>query len=336
MRKIVIFGATGNIGAYFTDYCKNAPMLKNFEIIAVGRRDTDFFDKNGITYVKVDINNPKDFHKLPKDDVYAVVNLAGKLPAYSSSNDPFGYIDINITGGMRILEYARRSGADRILYTQTWAELAGFWGKETVLSPDMPRNLVYQGDHAFYSITKCMMVDALEYYKQEFGLKNFVFRLPNVYLYAPQQYYFVNGEKKLIAYRYMIERAVRGDNLEIWGDPNAFKDIIYVKDLCNMMCCALVAGCNGGVFHAGTGVKTTLREQIEGITEVFCPRGHKSMVIEKPDKPSFTSFVMDIKNAERELGYKPEYDYISYLKDYKKEREMKRFDELWASKVDCN
>ena len=30
----------------------------------------------------------------------------------------------------RVLEYARKCHADRVLYTQTWAEQAGYWGKE--------------------------------------------------------------------------------------------------------------------------------------------------------------------------------------------------------------
>ena len=30
---------------------------------------------------------------------------------------------------------------------------------------------------------------------------------------------------------------------------------------------------------------------------------------------------MDISNAKEELGYEPKYDYISYLKDFKKEME---------------
>ena len=46
----------------------------------------------------------------------------------------------------------------------------------------------------------------------------------------------------------------------------------------------------------------------------------------------FTSFVMDIRNAEEDLGYKPQYTYLKYLEDYKKERELGRFNELWVSK----
>ena len=37
MKKIVIFGATGNIGAFFTDYCKQMLDSSKYELNAVGR-----------------------------------------------------------------------------------------------------------------------------------------------------------------------------------------------------------------------------------------------------------------------------------------------------------
>ena len=40
-------------------------------------------------------------------------------------------------------------------------------------------------------------------------------------------------------------------------------------------------------------------------------------------------YVMDIENAKQELGYQPRYDYIGYLRDYKLEMELKRFDEAF-------
>jgi UDP-glucose 4-epimerase len=329
MKKIIIFGATGNIGAYFTDYCSQMLDSGEYEIIATGRKKTDFYNKKEIKYIHVDLCKPETFDHLPTDDVYAVVNLTGLLPAYLKAYDPFAYVETNINGALRILEYARKSHADRVLYTQTWADQAGYWGKEEVLSPDMPRKLLYTGDHAFYSITKSMIVDTMEHYKQEYGLKNFVFRLPNVYLYHPQKTYYVDGVSKPIGYRYMIDKASKGETIEMWGNPDAFKDILYIKDLCRMMFLALFANVDGGMYNAGTGIKTTLREQIEGMVEVFSPEGKKSQIIEKPEGAGFTSFVMDIENARRDLGYEPEYTYIKYLQDYKCEQEQKRFDELW-------
>ena len=113
------------------------------------------------------------------------------------------------------------------------------------------------------------------------------------------------------------------------GKECAFKDILYIKDLCQMMYKALFAQVDGGTYNAGTGIRTTLREQIEGIVDVFSPKEHRSNIVEKPEKSSFTSFVMDIENAKKDLGYKPEFSYIRYLQDYKNEQELNRFAELW-------
>ena len=332
MKKILIFGATGNIGAYFVDYCKDRLNHKEFEIIAVGRKHTSFFENNGIEYINVDVCNSSDFDKLPTDDIYAVVNLMGLLPAYMNAYDPFAYVDTNIVGALRILEYARINKADRVLYTQTWSVQGGYWGKEDVLSPKMPPKLLYKGDHAFYCITKNMVEQTMEFYKQEYGIKNFVFRLPNVYLYHPDKTYYVDGVEKKVAYRYMIDLASQGKNIELWGNPEAFKDILYIKDLCQMMYKAIFANVNGGTYNAGTGIKTTLREQIQGMIDVFSTSGKQSEIIYKPQESGFISFVMDIENAKQDLGYEPEYTYIKYLEDYKKEQKLKRFDNLWENR----
>lgn len=332
MKRIIIFGATGNTGAYFTDYCKEFLDAREYEIVAVGRKKTTFFADRGITYYQVDIRREEDFAQLPQDAVFAVVNMAGLLPAYLREYDPFAYVDTNITGALRIMEYARKVGADRVLYTQTWAEMARYWGKEEVLRPSMKHSLCYTGDHAFYAITKSMMVDTMEHYHQEYGIKDFVFRLPNIYMYSPEKTYYVDCVKCPIAYRYMIDRAIAGQDIEMWGDPDAFKDIVYVKDLCQMMAKAITAQVDGGTYNVGTGIRTTLRQQIEGIVQVFSPDGYTSRIIPRPEKASFTSFVMDIENAKTDLGYSPQYDYIAYLKDYKAEMEKKRFDQLWEKK----
>lgn len=331
MKKIVVFGASGKIGIYLIDYLKNVLDSNKYEIIAVGRKDIDYFKENNIEYINVDITKKSDFNLLPSDNLYGVINLSGVLPARLKEYDPYKYLDTNIYGSLNILEYARNNDADRVLYAQTWSVQGGYWGKSEILSPKMPKSLIYSGDHAFYCITKSMIEDTMEFYKQEYGLKNFVFRLPNVYMYNPQTSFFLDGIEKKVAYRYMIERAIKGDDIELWGNPNAFKDILYIKDLCQLFYKALIADLDGGTYNAGTGVKTTLKEQIEGMVEVFSPADKKSKIILKPDKSSFVSFVMDIDDAKNELGYEPQYLYKDYLEDYKLERELKRFDKIWTN-----
>ncbi len=329
MDKIVVFGATGSLGIYITDYLNSKENNSKYEVIAVGRKNSSLFKKLGIQYIQMDVTHEEEYEKLPSDSVYAVIIAVGLMPAHDRNNDPFAYVNTNIVGVLRILEYAKKNKADRVIYLQTWAELGGYWDKEEVLFPDMPRKLIYTGDHAFYAITKTMIVETLEHYKQEFGIKNFVFRLPNIYHYNPEKHYYVNGIKKAIGYRRMIDLACAGKPIEMWGDPEAFKDIIYIKDLCQLVFKALHANVYGGMYNAGTGIKTTLREQIEGIIKIFSKDVNEVDIILKPEKEKFTSFVMDINKAKIELGYEPEYTYLKYLEDYKKEMQEKRFDSLW-------
>ena len=327
MKKIVVLGSCGNLGMYYIDHLVNNLDLKKYEIVATGRRDEYLFEgyDDKIDYYQVDIANKEDFNKLPQKDVYAVVDFAGLLPAYTNTATDEDYIRVNINGTLNVLEYCKKVKADRIIYTQTWADLNGYLKDKKPLKPDWLRKPVFKGDHAVYNISKCAAVDLIEHYHQEYGLKNFIFRLPNIYLYSPEMYYYVDGEKKYISYRYIIEKAIKGETLEVWGNPDLGKDIVYVKDLCAMLYNSMFVDRETGIYNAGTGKKTTMKEQIEGIVKVFSPKDHPSKIVYCPEKRDCDDFVMDIKNIKKELNYKPKYTYLKYLEDYKKERKLNRF-----------
>ena len=52
-----------------------------------------------------------------------VVDLAGAMPARMKGYDPYKYIDVNITGTLNILEFCRKTGADRILFAQSFGDI---------------------------------------------------------------------------------------------------------------------------------------------------------------------------------------------------------------------
>lgn len=327
-KKIIIFGATGNTGAYLTEYCVENLDKNEFEIIAVGRKETDFFSRYGISYYRVDIRERAQFDKLPKENIHAVINLSAILPAYMEGYKPEEYIQTNIVGAFNVLEYCRESKADRILYPQSEGDLSGYWGKEIVIKPDFPRNFSFKGDHALYVISKNTAVDMIEHYHQTYGIKNFIFRCPTIYAYTPNQYFYVDGIKKILAYRHLMNQAILGEPIEMWGDETKAKDIVYVRDFCQMLGKAITVDRDSGFYNVGTGKAVTLKEQIEGIIEVFSPENKKSEIIHLPDMPNSREFIMDITNAKEELGYEPQYHYLDYLRDFKKEWEINRFEEL--------
>lgn len=324
MKKIIVFGATGNTGRYLIEYLVENMDLKQFEIIAVGRKERPLELNKNVSYFAVDITDKEKFNVLPTENVYAVVNFAGAMPAQMSKYNPQQYIDVNVTGTLNILEYCKKNRVDRIIYPQTEADLSGYWGKEKILKPDLPRKYSLSGNYGLYIISKCTAVDLIQHYHEQYGIKMFIFRLPTIYLYKNNPYYYVNFEKKMLGYRILIDKAMKGEDIELWGDPTKSKDIVYVKDYCQMIYKALLVNKEKGIYNVGTGKGVSLQEQIEGMIEVFSPKGKKSKIIYCPEKPNSREFIMDITNAKEELGYEPKYNYIEYLQDFKKEMEKGR------------
>lgn len=326
-KKIIIFGATGNTGSYLLEYALNYFNLDEYEIIASGKRETNFFDKMGVKYYSVDLTKEKDFFKLPTDNVYAVMLLSAVIPSYMDTYRPKEYVDSIILGAYNTLEYCRKNKVDRIIYTTTVFDVSGY-EHEKVIEPLMPKKFSYVGDHAVYVIAKNTATEFIKHYYEEYGLKNFIFRLTTIYSYSPYQYYYPNGIKTMRPVYQMINKAIKGEPIEIWGDPNYAKDLVHVNDFSQMLCKAVEVQRDEGFYNVGTGKPTTMEEQIKTIVDVFSSKENKSQIVYRPDKPSGGGFLMDISNAKEELGYESQYDCLKLFQDYKKEMEINRFQEL--------
>lgn len=330
-KTVVVFGATGTLGLYFVDYLAGH-LGEEWQIIATGRRSSvEFFESEypeKVSYAQVDISNKDSFANLPNGEIYAVVHFAGALPAYMEGYDPYRYVNSNVLGTLNVLEYAREHEADRIMYTQTISDYAGYFDEMVELQDDMPRRLPMEGDHSVYAITKCAAEDLCWNYQAEQDIACFAFRLPNIYCYMPEsKTLYHDGEPAKSSYRVMIQRAESGEQLEVWGDPEKGMDLIYVKDFCQMVYRALFAskGC-AGIYNVGTGKLTSLDDLVDGIIEVFSSEDARSQKVYRPEKHDCVNYYMNVDKAKQNLGYVPEFASPQLLfEDYKKEMQLNRF-----------
>jgi UDP-glucose 4-epimerase len=125
-------------------------------------------------------------------------------------------------------------------------------------------------------------------------------------------------------HRQLIDNATNGETIEVWGNPERQKDMVYVKDLCQMLYKACFVKREEGFYNVGTGVGTSLIDQIKGMIEVF-GEGKESRLVFCPTKPNAPQYIMNIDEAINELGYHPKYSYKEMLVDMKKERDLDRF-----------
>jgi UDP-glucose 4-epimerase len=329
-KKVIVFGATGNLGAHISLHLKSI----GYEVLAVGHRknDNNFFEDYCIPYLSIDIEKAEEFEKLPKSGVFAVVHFAGVLPAVMKGFSATPYIQSIIQGTQNVLEYTRSVKADRIVFPQTLFDISYLFGTKVPIPADSLRR-VPEGDHWMYVIAKNAAVEMIEHYYQEYGIKRFILRLSRIYLYHPNPYTFTDGKKVMVSDRFLIYRAMKGADIEMWGDPNRLLETICMKDFLQIVEKSLSANVDGGIYNVGSG-GSSLKERIEGIVDVFSSKDHQSRIIERPDKPNGTQFVLDIRKTVNELGYVPHYSWHDYLLDFKKEMEEQRFAKIWGVEDD--
>ena len=335
MKKVIIIGASSFIGVYTVDEF----IKQGCEVIVTGRDNKfkEHYDSIGVKYYNVDLRNESDFNNLPNDNITGVILLAGLLPAnteYSETavDNAKDYIEINTIGTINLLNYCRKNNINRIISTLPRREVINKWEKDKPLTEEIPRDFLMHGDHAAYIISKAAAFDIMEYYNQEYGMKNAAFRFPAVYGVGPHSSYCVNGAWKKSGLQIFIDAAKKGEDIFVYGDLTYARDVAYVKDVAHAFYLAIASKNTYGVYNMTTGIPLSLWDEAKVIADVFAKdEKSKSKVIHKPDIPNngkSATFSMD--KAKRDFAFTPNYsDFKKMMKDYKYELERGYYSSLF-------
>lgn len=330
--KIIVFGATGHLGAYTALELK----AQGHEVTAVGHRisDNGFFATKGIDFVGgFELADTGAYKDLPTD-IDAVVHLAGTMPAHADAS-PMPYIRSIVVGMVNLCEWLKDyTKCRRVIFNTTPSDVCRFFGTDVPVPDDAPRSFPKDGgDHAVYAIAKNAAVDILESYKYSAGISSCVFRHLTVYGYQPNPYYSLNGVKKMLPWRIIMRKAIKGEPVEVWGDPNRKKELLYIKDFTQAVACALRSGAEG-MYNLSGDRPYTLEEQIDGIIKVFSSHDRKSAKTYEPQKPDTPQNLLDSGKARRFLNWHPRYSWETALEDMKEEMTTEPFAILWGKKTD--
>ncbi len=320
---IIVSGATGFIGFYLV----NQLLDDGIDVLAIdkgGVEEARYFKGRNIPFIKMDITKEADFIKLPKDGIDAFVNLACMQPANMRDEyyDPRIYINVNTIGVINILEFCRQNMISRVIHTISHRNVQKLWERGEVIDETSPRAIKFTGKYSVFSISESAADDIFKHYIQEHKIDGMVMRLPPVYGYGHHDKMYKDGRVCDTGLRVFIDNAIAGKPIEIWGDGEKGRDVIYVKDVVSAIIKSIGMKEAVGLYNIASGKKTTLKEEVETIIRVFSSPDNPSPIIYRKDlQNSIEPFVYDISKAKKDLGWYPMYTFEEMMLDYKKEME---------------
>jgi UDP-glucose 4-epimerase len=328
----IVIGASSFIGVYLVDEL----LSHGCQVAVTGRKNKfkEYYDKKNVAYYNLDLSDKGAFEQLPCENVDGVVLLSGLLPANvqlaEGEENAADYFAINTIGTINLLEYCRKNNIKRVISTTSYADVINSWSGDRAITEDEPRNYKYSGDHAVYVFSKNSANDMLEYYNQQYGMKNAWFRFPMVLGVGPHGYYNVDGKMKKSGFQIFLDNAIEGKDLCVYGDSSTVRDVVYVKDVAKAFYQALESEDTYGLYNITSGRRLTLKEQAEIMAKVFKTEKESAVVLMPEISNSSKSFWFSIDKAARDFGYAPEHaDFTVMMEDYKKDLEMNKYQELF-------
>ena len=242
--RVLVTGGAGFVGSHVVD----ALVVRGDEVavidnLASGKREN--VRDNASLHVQ-DIREPLEvlFDELRPE---AVFHLAAQADLRVAVERPHEDAEVNVLGTIRVLEAARRYGA-QVIFSSSGGAIYGECDRpakeSAALSP------ISQ-----YGTSKLAGEEYLRTYNRLYGTIHVSLRYGNVY--GPRQ--DPHGEAGVVAI--FLGALADGEQARIFGDGTQTRDYVYVGDVARATVSAL--GQEGGVFNIGTGREVSVLELYE-------------------------------------------------------------------------
>jgi UDP-glucose 4-epimerase len=227
-----------------------------------------------------------------------IFHLAALVSVPESVENPRETVDINVHGTLNVLEAARTHGVKKVVISSS----AAIYGD----NPVVPKvELMVPEPKSPYAITKLDAEYYAKMYTSEFAVPVVCLRYFNVF--GPRQ----NPKSQYAAaVPIFIDRAIRNQDITIYGDGEQTRDFVFVKDVvaANVLAARSAAT---GVFNIACGGRITINDLARTIIALT---KSSSTIIHAGERAG------DVKHSQADiglataLGFRPAYTLQEGLK----------------------
>jgi len=251
--RVLVTGGAGFIGSHIAERLlaagEEVAVLDN---LSTGRRENV---PPGVRFYLTDLRERQaTLRALDDFRPDAVCHQAAQASVVVSVRDPRLDADVNLMGGLNLLDACVATGAKRLVFASTGGAIAG-----EVPEGERAREDCIPKPISPYAIHKLALEQHLAFYQRHRGLEVRVLRYSNVY--GPRQ--DPHGEAGVIAIFLDAVRAGRPlyvNGLRAAGDAGCLRDYVFVTDVARMNELSLRAEVAEPVANVCTGIGTTTRE----------------------------------------------------------------------------
>lgn len=286
--KVLVTGGAGFIGSHIVD----ALIEAGHDVVVIDDLFTGH-EKNvnpKARFYKLDVRDPAVFDLFTAEKFDIVSHQAARGNVRASMEDPMIYADVNVRGGINLLECCRKFGTKKIIYSSTGGCVYG----ELQYLPADEKHPIQPRDP--YGASKASFELYLPVYAMNYGLNYTILRYPNVY--GPRQDPF--GEAGVVSI--FIGQMLQNVQAIINGDGEQLRDYVYIADVVRANILALTKG-NGGTYNLGWGTGVSVNHifrNLKMMTNYLLDEVHGP-----PKLGEVRNCYLDAGKIKHELGWDP-------------------------------
>jgi len=241
--KVLITGGAGFIGSNVAD----GLLEKNYKVIIVDNLSNGKKENipPGAKFYRCDIRDKKLYDIFKAEKPAVIIHNAAQLSVRVSVEDPLMDADINIIGGLNVINACRIYNVEKIIFASSGGTV---YGEQKYFPADEkhPTHPISP-----YGAAKLATENYLYYFYNAYGLKYISLRYANIY--GPRQDPY--GEAGVVAI--FSSKMIEGKSAVINGDGLQTRDYVYVGDAVDANLRAIESGFVGPL-NIGTGRETTV------------------------------------------------------------------------------
>ncbi len=296
--KVLITGGAGFIGSHLAEYWLD----RNARVIVLDNLRTGYRknipDTHNVEFVEGSITNRDLVFGLMENTDY-VFHLAAMVSVPESVEKPFECIDVNVYGLLNVLDAAKNSNVKKVVLSSS----AAIYGDD----PELPKSVNMKPKPLSpYGITKLDGEYYLQMYFNQYSLGTTSLRYFNVF--GPRQ---DPKSQYAAAIPIFIYKALRNENILIYGDGEQTRDFIYVKDVVSANIAAAENEEITGVFNVANGKSITINKLAEKIIKLT--NSKSKIEYTKERLGDIKHSVASVKETKENLGFVPSHNFDDSL-----------------------